>query len=105
LSVNIKSVFNIQVPGWLNVAVGYGAKGMYGGFENIAIDGNGIVLFDRRDIKRQRQWYLSPDIDWTKIKTKKQAVKTLFSVLNMIKVPAPALELRNGKLQGHLISF
>jgi hypothetical protein len=105
LSVNIRSILHNEVPGWLNIAVGYGAKGMYGGFENIAIDGNGIVLFDRRDIKRQRQWYLSPDIDWTKINTKKQAVKTLFSVLNMIKVPAPALELRNGKLQGRLISF
>jgi hypothetical protein len=105
LSVNLQSVLRNKVPEWLNIAVGYGAKGMYGGFENIARDDSGTILFDRRDIKRQRQWYLSPDIDWTKIRTKKPVVKTLFSVLNMIKVPAPALEWRSGKLRGHWISF
>jgi hypothetical protein len=105
LSMNLQSVLHNRVPEWLNIAVGYGAKGMYGGFENTARDDNGTILFDRRDIKRQRQWYLSPDIDWTKIKTNKPAVKTLFSVLNMIKVPAPALEWRSGKLRGHWVSF
>jgi hypothetical protein len=105
VSFNLKSLFQKQVPGWLNVAVGYGAKGLYGGFENKATDENGMIVFDRSDIKRLRQWYLSPDIDWTKIKTNKLAFKTLFSILNMIKVPAPAIEWRSGKLQGHWIFF
>lgn len=104
-SVNLSSVFPNRLPRWLNVAVGYGAQGMYGGFENIAVDKNGAVLFDRRDIKRVRQWFLSPDIDWTKLKTNKKIVRTLFSLLNMIKVPAPALELRGGKLKPRWILF
>jgi uncharacterized protein YfiM (DUF2279 family) len=104
-SVNLHSFFKSSVPGWLNIAVGYGAKGMYGGFKNIAFDENGATLFDRRDIKRMRQWYLSPDIDWTSIKTNKKGVKTLFTLLNMIKVPAPALEWRGGNLKARWLAF
>ena len=104
-SFSVSSFTNTSLPSWLNIAVGYGAKGMYGGFKNMAYNENGAVLFDRRDIKRQRQWYLSPDIDWTKIKTNKKGVKTLFSILNMIKVPAPALELSGGKLKARWVAF
>jgi phosphoglucomutase len=72
LSFNIKS-FNMQssVPPWLNLALGYGAEGLFGGFENIGFDKNGTMNFYRPDIKRVRQWYLAPDIDFTKIKTNK----------------------------------
>lgn len=100
-SFNLASFVHTPLPGWLNVAVGYGAKGMYGGFKNIAYDKSGAIIFDRRDIKRVRQWYLSPDIDWTRLKTNKKSVRTLFHVLNMIKVPAPALEWSGGKLKAH----
>ncbi len=96
---------NKNLPAWLNVAVGYGAKGLYGGFNNIGYNKEGNVIFNRTDIKRQRQWYLSPDIDFTKIKTGKRGVKALFSLLNMVKIPAPALELSGGKLRGHLLYF
>lgn len=101
---------NILAPGnkkwgWLSLALGYGAKGLYGGFENLAHDGQGMVTFDRRDIKRVRQWYLSPDIDFTKIPTNSRSVRTLLSLLNVIKIPAPALELSRGKLRGHLLYF
>lgn len=104
-SANLAAFFPAAFPSWLNVAVGYGAKGLYGGFKNIAVDKNGAVIFDRSDIKRVRQWYLSPDVDWTKLKTNKKLVRTLFSLMNMIKVPAPALELSGGKLKAHWISF
>jgi hypothetical protein len=90
---------------WMSMAVGYGAKGLYGGFENVAHDGQGMVTFDRRDIKRVRQWYLSPDIDFTKIPTRRRGVRTLLSLLNMVKFPAPALELSGGKIKGHLLYF
>lgn len=105
LSLNLESVFHSNLPSWLNLAVGYGGDGMYGGFENIAVDKTGAVVFDRRDVARVRQWYLSPDVDWTKLKTNKKLVRTLFSLLNMIKLPAPALELRRGKLKPHWIRF
>ncbi len=97
-SVNLKSFAKqSKLPAWLNVAIGYGAQGMLGGFENKWTDalGNTVV---RNDIKRYRQWYLAPDIDFTKIKTTKKGLKILFYVLNLVKFPAPGLELSNGKL-------
>jgi len=106
LSVNLIS-FNEKytLPKWLNLAIGYGATGVFGGFENIGYDKSGTLTFNRTDIARQRQWYLSPDVDFTKIKTGRRGVKTLFSLLNMIKMPAPALELSGGKLKGYLLFF
>ncbi len=98
LSANIKSFLpKSKLPEWLNIAVGYGAEGMFGGYENVATDKNGAIIFDRKDIPRYRQWYLSPDIDFTKIKTKSAFLKSLFSVANVLKIPAPALQFSQGK--------
>ncbi len=106
LSMNLKSFTpNSKLPRWLNVAAGYGAKGLFGGFENRSFDKDGSVVFDRTDIQRKRQWYLSPDIDFTKIKTNKKGLKTLFYLANLIKLPAPALEFSNGKFKGHWLMF
>jgi len=106
LSINLNSFApNSKLPRWLNVAAGYGAKGLFGGFENRGFDKDGSVVFDRTDIQRKRQWYLSPDIDFTKIKTNKKGLKTLFSLANMIKFPAPALEFSNGEFKGHWLMF
>nr|MBA2745208.1 DUF2279 domain-containing protein [Flavisolibacter sp.] len=90
---------------WLNLAIGYGAEGMFGGYENIGFDKNGNLNFDRRDIPRTRQWYLSPDIDLTRIKTNSKFLRSAFYVLNMVKIPAPALELSNKKLKLNLVTF
>jgi len=91
-STNLKSFFKeSRLPPWLNIAVGYGADGMFGGTENKAYDANGNVTFDRTDIPRVRQFYLAPDIDLTKIKTNKKWLKTVFLLLNTLKFPAPAL--------------
>ena len=85
-------------PKWLNIAVGYGSEGMFGGTENKAYDQAGNLTFNRPDIKRYRQWYIAPDIDFTKIKTKKKGVKLLFTVLSAFKFPAPTLEFSKGKI-------
>lgn len=104
LSINLKSFFqNSKLPPWLNVAVAYGAEGMYGAFENIAYDANGNITFDRRDIKRYRQWYLMPDFDLSKIKTKSKFLKTLFEVFYFT-VPFPSLEYSQGKVRFNLIT-
>ena len=60
---------------------------------------------DRTDIKRYRQWYLAPDINFSKIKTNKKAVKVLLDVLDAFKFPAPSLELSNGKFKVNAIHF
>lgn len=105
LSANIKSFFpGSKLPPWLNIAVGYGATGMLGGFDNTWTDAQGNHI-NRSDIKRQRQFYLSPDIDLTRIPTKSKALKVAFKVLNMVRVPLPALELTGGKVKFKGLSF
>lgn len=106
LGFNIKSLFpQSRIPAWLNIAVGYGAKGMFGGYENLAKDKDGNIRFDRRDIKRYRQWYLSPDIDLTKIKTNNKLLRAVFSTLNVLKIPAPAIEFSNNKFKLRALAF
>ncbi len=93
LSVNLHSFFKqTKIPKWLNVAVGYGAEGMISGNENFY---NPNIDFKG---KRYRQFYLSFDADLTKIKTKSHFLKTIFSVFNTIKIPAPTLELASHKV-------
>ena len=96
LSANLHD-FNQQlpVPKWLNIALGYGAENMFGGYGNNWPGPNGSIVRD--DIKRYQQWYLSLDVDFEKIPTRKKWVKSLFFVLNAIKFPAPTLILNNGK--------
>jgi uncharacterized protein YfiM (DUF2279 family) len=92
-SFNKKSSF----PKWLNLAFGYGADGMLYG-ENNATNS---LLQDP-----YRQFYLSFDVDLTKIKTNSKFLKTLFSTINFIKIPAPTLEYNNKNgFKFHLIHF
>ncbi|HEX2628049.1 MAG TPA: hypothetical protein VHM26_03530, partial [Chitinophagaceae bacterium] len=96
---------NGRFPKWLNIAVGYGATGMYGGFENTWVDdgGNTITRFDQT---RKRQFYLSPDIDLTKFPVKKKFWRTVLSVANAFKFPAPALMLDSkGKFRAYAFYF
>lgn len=106
ISANIKSFIpGAKAPGWLNVALGYGADGMLGGFENAWTDKNGNYQ-TRFDINRTRQFYLSPDIDFTRIPTNKKGLKVLFQVLNAIKVPAPTVMMDSrGKLKFYTLYF
>lgn len=106
LSANLHSFFpQSKLPAWLNVAVGYGATGMFGGFENKWTDGQNQSI-DRSDIRRLRQFYLSPDIDFTRIPTKSKFLKTTFSILNAFKLPAPTFMMDSkGKVKGYLLYF
>lgn len=76
---------------WLNIAIGYGAGGMYGGYQNTWYDNDGHY-HDRTDIERYRKFMLSVDVDFSKIKTRSRVLKVVFSALNIVKVPAPTLE-------------
>jgi len=105
-SANLKSFFpESNLPAWLSVAVGYGADGMFGATSNIAHDSSGNITFDRSDIKRYRQWYLSPDFDFKKIRTRRKGLKLLFTVLSAFKFPAPSLEFSNGSFKLHAVTF
>jgi hypothetical protein len=105
-SVNLRSFFKKSgIPGWLNIALGYGATGMFGGTENMMKDKNGVIIFDRRDIARQRQWYLAPDIDLTRIKTKSKLLKTTFFLLNSLKFPAPSIGFSKKGVEWNWLHF
>lgn len=105
-SANLKSFFpKSNLPPWLSLSVGYGAEGLFGGTKNFAADENGNTIFNRPDIKRYRQWYLTPDIDLSKIKTNSKALKFFLTVLSAFKFPAPALEFSNGKFKAHALYF
>ncbi len=97
-SVNIHSFLpkENKFPKWLNLAFGYGAENMFGGFKNEwMIDENTFATSDAQ-YPRYRQLIISPDIDLTKIHIKSRPLKMLVSMANIFKIPAPAL-LINGK--------
>lgn len=106
LSVNLNSLAqNSKLPAWLNLAIGYSADGLFGANSNLWTDDAGN-RFDRSDISRVRRFYLSPDVDLTKIKTKSKLLKSVLFVVNMIKIPAPAIEYNsNGKFRIHALLF
>ena len=106
LTANLKSFMpKSNLPPWLNVAVGYGAEGMFGGEENIGKNDNGIVTFYRPDIKRYRQWYLAPDVDFNRIKTNNKVLRFTLGVLNVVKFPTPSLEFSNNKVRWNWLHF
>ncbi|HEY0433853.1 MAG TPA: hypothetical protein VGC95_08275, partial [Chitinophagaceae bacterium] len=79
---------------------------MYGGFRNLWTAGDAGLPVDRTDIPRIRQFYLSPDIDFTKIATNKKWLRSVFFVLNAFKCPAPAIMLDSkGRLKGYILYF
>lgn len=98
LSANIKSFVKSEaIPSWLNLAFGYGAEGMLTGNANDA-------LFPNQN--RVRQYYLSLDVDLSRIKTNSRFLKTIFDVFNVIKVPFPAIELNSkGRVKLHYLYF
>lgn len=104
LSANIASFFpSSDIPKWINISFGYGVNGIYGARSNTWLNNEGATV-DRSDIRRARQYYLSPDIDLTRIKTNSKWLRSIFFVLNCVKVPAPAIELNNsGQVSFHLL--
>lgn len=92
-SFNKKSTF----PKWVNLAIGYGAERMLYG-ENSP---SNLTLQ-----APYRQFYLSLDLDLTKIKTNSEFLKSVFSVVNFIKIPAPTFEINTkGQVKFHYLYF
>lgn len=104
LSANIASFLpkDNNFPKWLNLAVGYGADGMTGAEHNMMeYEGKVIPHYDRK-----RQFYLSPDIDFSRIKTNSKTLKIILYALNVLKFPAPAIELNDkGTVKFHALYY
>lgn len=90
-----------RFPKWLNVAVGYGGDGMIGGFSNpLEVNGTSVPTFDR-----YRQYYLSIDVDWTRIPTNSKFLKSFFNIISFVKFPMPAFEFSEKGAAFHSIYF
>lgn len=70
-------------PKWLNLAVGYGAEEMI-----FARDSQN----EARGFSPYRQYYLALDIDLTAIRARSGFVRTVLYFVNLVRLPAPALQ-------------
>lgn len=83
-------------PCWLSLALGYGTEEMI-----YAHPGTG----KRAGFNPYPQFYLSPDPDLSKIKSKKKVIKILLFLLDGVKLPAPALEFGKNRIRFHPVYF
>jgi hypothetical protein len=92
-----------KFPRWLNVSVGYGAENLFGGFANEWEGSEGAVFrLDPVQYPRYQQFYLSFDVDLTRIRTKSRVLKLVLGTLNWIKIPSPTLEVNTlGQVKFH----
>lgn len=85
-----------KFPSWLNMALGYGAEGMVYARE----DEN-----NRNGYNSYRQYYLGLDFDLSHIKTRSKFVNSVLFLVDMIKLPAPALEFNKNGVHYHWFYF
>jgi len=103
LSANIKSFLKKEskFPAWLNLAFGYGAEGMTGAaYNSTSYNGQAIPPF-----QRYRQFYLSGDIDLSRIHTRSKTLHGILNALSFIKIPFPTLEFSRGKIISRPLYF
>lgn len=99
LSIGIPT-FQYRDKWWtcLNLSVGVNSYGMTGGRFNPSVNdkGESIPAFERNT-----RGLISFDVDWERIPTDKKWLKTCFRILNLVKLPFPALEIgKNTQLHG-----
>lgn len=87
-----------KIPGWLNLAFGFGGNGMISGHEN---DAGMASLSGFSETKRYRQFYFSLDADLTRVPVKSKWLKCLLHSFNCIKIPFPTIEFSNQRLKGN----
>lgn len=95
---------NSSIPQYVNLSLGYGADNLYGGFSN-EWNTNG-EKFTVNKYPRIRQYFLSMDLDLSKIKSNNPLLRTVLRLFNFIKIPAPTLEYNSlGKFKWHWFFF
>lgn len=103
ISANISSLGlqHTRFPKWLNMAAGYGAEGMTGGFSNPS-EINGVQV---PYSERYRQFYITTDIDLSRIPVKSKTLKLILNTIGFIKIPMPALEFNKNGVKFHPLYF
>ena len=103
LSIPIARVTGLnRIPRWLNVALGYGADGIIGEFENIE-EFRGVPI---PEVSRERQYLLSLDVDWTKLTSTSPLIRTVLTALTFVKLPSPTLQVDSrGRLRAYWLYY
>jgi len=103
ISANISSLGlqHTHFPKWLNIAAGYGAEGMTGGFSN-PDEVNGVQV---PYSERFRQFYIAPDIDLSRIPVRSKTLKLILNTIGFIKIPMPTLEFNKNGVKFHPLYF
>ncbi len=115
-SVNPRSLLPERaawLPRWLNIAVGMGADNLFAGYgyewqADKDCSGPDCVRYrvDAGAYPRTRQFFLSPDVDLTRLGVRNRFLRTLLSAANILKFPAPALEINSrGRMRFHPVYF
>ena len=94
-SVDLDKFF--RFPKWLNIAAGYGAEGM-------------VYARDCQQLPTDFQPHTASiisaiDPDLTAIRTRSKVVKTILFFANMIKIPAPTLEISGNGVRASCVLF
>jgi len=104
LSGNIASFLpkRTRFPKWINIAAGYGAEGMTGANANL-LETPGRKI---PEYQRYRKFFLSMDVDLTRIPTRSKTLKVIFAVFSFIKIPFPSMEYNTlGQFKLHYLYF
>jgi len=91
-----------KIPGWACLDFGYGAEGMIGAVTNPAVSDSGghQVSFDR-----YRNYFVSLDVNLTKIPTNSAPLRAFLGAISFIKVPFPTLEYSRKKFRFYWLYF
>jgi uncharacterized protein YfiM (DUF2279 family) len=85
-----------KFPAWLNLALGYGAT-------NMLYADKGVNQLNGYDT--YRQYYISLDVNFTRIPASSKFIKSVFFLLNTVRIPAPALEFNKKGMKLHPLYF
>lgn len=89
-----------NIPPWLNIAAGYS------GAQMLDAEQATYEVTDNKTIERYRQYFIAPDLDWSKIETDSQFLNLLFDMANYLKFPTPALEYNSkGQVKFHPVYY
>lgn len=107
LSTNIHSFAPAsRWPKWLNIAVGYGAENLYGGFSNTWIQNGELIDINEGRLQRYGQIFISLDADLSRVHTSSKIVRTLLDIFNTIKLPFSSVEINTkGEVKFHIMHF
>jgi len=91
---------NSSFPKWICLSFGYSVNQKIVGDQETYVDPISLIPYSS-----QREFIFSLDIDFSRIPVQKKWLKTVLKQLNYLKIPFPALIIRDGKLIGAPIYF